>query len=265
MRNENGIYEKEDFFSARHIGPTSEEARSMLLSTGAVSLEELVQDAIPADLLSGTEMAVPAAMTESAYLEHIRGVAYQNTVFRSYIGLGYNDCVIPAVILRNIFENPSWYTQYTPYQAEISQGRLEALLNFQTVVSELTDMELANASLLDEATAAAEAMAMFHRLGGTKRERAGADRFFVSRRCFPQTIDVLRTRAKPLGIKIVEGEEDEISLDGSFFGALLQYPDAFGEVKDYSELVKTAHSHGIMVAVAADLMSLALLTPPGRF
>ncbi len=237
----------------------------MLFSTGAESLEELVRETIPADLLSGTEMTVPAAMTESSYLDHIKLVARENTIFRSYIGLGYYDCVTPAVILRNILENPSWYTQYTPYQAEISQGRLEALLNFQTVISELTEMELANASLLDEATAAAEAMAMFHRLGGTKRERAAADGFFVSRRCFPQTIDVIKTRAEPLGIRIVEGEEDEISLDGSFFGALLQYPDAFGEVRDYSEFVKTAHSHGVMVAVAADLMSLVLLTPPGRF
>ena len=265
MRNENSIYEKEDFFAARHIGPTPEEVRRMLLSAGAGSLDELVRETVPADLLSGTEMVVPAAMTESSYLDHIKGVARENTIFRSYIGLGYYDCVTPAVILRNILENPSWYTQYTPYQAEISQGRLEALLNFQTVVSELTEMELANASLLDEATAAAEAMAMFHRLGGTKRERAHADGFFVSRRCFPQTIDVLKARAEPLGIRIVEGEEDEISLDGSFFGALLQYPDAFGEVRDYSEFVKTAHSHGIMVAVAADLMSLVMLTPPGRF
>ena len=237
----------------------------MLLSTGARSLEELVRETIPADLLSATEMAVPGAMTESSYLDHIRGVARENGIFRSYIGLGYYDCVTPAVILRNILENPSWYTQYTPYQAEISQGRLEALLNFQTVVSELTEMELANASLLDEATAAAEAMAMFHRLGGAKREKAAADGFFVSKRCFPQTIDVLKTRAKPLGIRIVEGEEEKISLDGSFFGALLQYPDAFGEVRDYSEFVKSAHDHGIMVAVAADLMSLVLLTPPGRF
>jgi glycine dehydrogenase len=237
----------------------------MLLSTGARSLEELVRETIPADLLSATEMAVPGAMTESSYLDHIRGIARENGIFRSYIGLGYYDCVTPAVILRNILENPSWYTQYTPYQAEISQGRLEALLNFQTVVSELTEMELANASLLDEATAAAEAMAMFHRLGGAKRERAAADGFFVSKRCFPQTIDVLKTRAKPLGIRIVEGEEEKISLDGSFFGALLQYPDAFGEVRDYSEFIESAHSHGIMVAVAADLMSLVMLTPPGRF
>ena len=265
MQRKNGIYEEEDFFSARHIGPTPEETRHMLSRTGARSLEELVRETIPADLLSGTEMAVPVAMTESSYLDHIRGIARENAIFRSYIGLGYYDCVTPTVISRNVLENPSWYTQYTPYQAEISQGRLEALLNFQTVISELTGMELANASLLDEATATAEAMAMFHRLSGSKREKADADGFFVSRRCFPQTIDVLKTRAEPLGIRIVEGEEEEVSLDGSFFGALLQYPDAFGEVRDYSEFVKSAHSHGIMVAVAADLMSLVLLTPPGRF
>lgn len=265
MRNENGIYEQEDFFPARHIGPTPEETRRMLSCAGARSLEELVRETIPADLLSETEMAVPAAMTESSYLDHIRGIARENTIFRSYIGLGYYDCVVPAVISRNILENPSWYTQYTPYQAEISQGRLEALLNFQTMVSELTEMELSNASLLDEATAAAEAMAMFHRLGGAKRDKADADGFFVSRRCFPQTIDLLKTRAEPLGIRIVEGEEENVSLDGSFFGALVQYPDAFGEARDYSEFIKSAHGHGIMVAVAADLMSLALLTPPGRF
>lgn len=237
----------------------------MLSRTGVRSLEELVRETIPADLLSGTEMAVPAAMTESSYLDHIRGIARENATFRSYIGMGYYDCVTPTVISRNILENPSWYTQYTPYQAEISQGRLEALLNFQTVISELTGMELSNASLLDEATAAAEAMAMFHRLSGAKREKADANGFFVSRRCFPQTIDVLKTRAEPLGIRIVEGEEEEASLDGNFFGALLQYPDTFGEVRDYSGFVKNAHSHGVMVAVAADLMSLVLLTPPGRF
>ncbi len=265
LRSENGIYEEGDFFPARHIGPTPEEMRHMLSRIGAKSLSELVRETIPPDLLSEAEMAVPGAMTESAYLDHLKGIARENTIFRSYIGLGYYDCVTPAVILRNIFENPSWYTQYTPYQAEISQGRLEALLNFQTVVSELTGMELANASLLDEATAAAEAMAMFHRLAGTRREKADSDSFFVSRRCFPQTIDLLKTRAKPLGIKIVERDEDEISLDGSFFGALLQYPDTFGEVRDYTEFIKNAHSHGVMVTVAADLMSLVLVTPPGRF
>ena len=185
MQRKNGIYEEEDFFSARHIGPTPEETGHMLSRTGARSLEELVRETIPADLLSGTEMAVPAAMTESSYLDHIRGIARENTTFRSYIGMGYYDCMTPTVISRNILENPSWYTQYTPYQAEISQGRLEALLNFQTVISELTGMELSNASLLDEATAAAEAMAMFHRLSGAKREKADADGFFVSRRCFP--------------------------------------------------------------------------------
>ena len=237
----------------------------MLVCAGAESIEELVEQTVPQDLLSHTELSVPEAITESSYLDHIKGIARQNAIFRSYIGLGYYDCVVPPVISRNILENPSWYTQYTPYQAEISQGRLEALLNFQTVISELTEMELANASLLDEATAAAEAMAMFHRLSGASRKRADADCFFVSQRCFPQTIDLLKTRAEPLGIKIVEGEEERVSLDGSFFGSLVQYPDAFGEVRDYSEFIRNAHSHGIMVAVAADLMSLVLLTPPGRF
>ncbi len=265
MQNKGGIYEQEDFFSARHIGPAPEETRQMLSCVGAGSLEQLVRETIPADLLSETEMAVPAAMTESAYLDHIRRVAHENTIFRSYIGLGYYDCVVPPVISRNILENPSWYTQYTPYQAEISQGRLEALLNFQTVISELTGMDLSNASLLDEATAAAEAMTMFHRLSGAKRGKADADGFFVSRRCFPQTIDVLKARAEPMGIRVVEGEEENFPLDESFFGALVQYPDSFGEVRDYSEFVDSAHGHGIMVAVAADLMSLVLLAPPGSF
>jgi len=265
LQDENGIYEKEDFFSSRHIGPTPEQTRHMLLGTGAQSLEDLVSETIPADLLVDMGMTVPEAMTESSYLDHIRGIARKNTVFKSYIGLGYYDCVTPTVILRNILENPSWYTQYTPYQAEISQGRLEALLNFQTMISELTEMEISNASLLDEATAAAEAMAMFHRLSGAKREKADADGFFVSKRCFPQTIDVLKTRADPLGIRIVVGDEENASPDGGFFGALLQYPDVFGEIGDYSGFISNAHGHGIMVAVAADLMSLVMLTPPGRF
>ena len=160
----------------------------MLSRTGAGSLEELVRDTIPADLLSETEMAVPVAMTESAYLDHIRGIARENTIFRSYIGLGYYDCVVPAVISRNILENPSWYTQYTPYQAEISQGRLEALLNFQTMISELTEMELSNASLLDEATAAAEAMAMFHRLSGAKRRGRTPTGFSSPEDVFPRPL-----------------------------------------------------------------------------
>ncbi len=265
MRSENDIYEKEDFFCARHIGPSPEETRLMLSQAGVRDFAELVKETIPEDLIFKGSMEIPYAMTESSYLDHMKEVARENSVFRSYIGLGYYDSVVPSVISRNIFENPSWYTQYTPYQAEISQGRLEALLNFQTMVTELTGMELSNASLLDEGTAAAEAMTMFRRLSGANRKKARDDRFFVSSGCFPHTVDILKTRAEPLGIEIIEGSEEEVSLDESFFGALLQYPDAFGEIKDYSDFIKQAHDLGVMVSVAADLMSLALLVPPGRF
>ncbi len=260
-----GVYEKEDFFAARHIGPSSEETHKMLVGMGVRSLEELVEQAIPPDLLSASLKNFPEAVTESSYLDHMRSVARKNSVFRSYIGLGYYACAVPTVIARNIFENPCWYTQYTPYQAEISQGRLEALLNFQTVITELTEMEIANASLLDEATATAEAMAMFHRIRSGERKTDCPDRFFVSKGCFPQTVDVLRTRAEPLGITIVQEDELEFVPDESFFGALLQYPDASGEVRDLREFVENAHRAGVMVAVAADLMSLTLLVPPGRF
>ncbi len=260
-----GVYGKEDFFTTRHVGPSSDETRKMLVSIGVSSLEELVKQAIPPDLLSESLTNFPDAITENHYLDHIKNISRKNSVFRSYIGLGYYGCVVPSVIARNIFENPCWYTQYTPYQAEISQGRLEALLNFQTLITELTEMEIANASLLDEATAAAEAMAMFHRIRSEKKKAVCPNRFFISDRCFPQTIDVLKTRAEPLGITIVEGTELEFVPDESFFGALLQYPDAFGEVRDLRGFVKNAHRAGVMVAVAADLMSLAILIPPGRF
>lgn len=264
MGSDSGIYEREDFFASRHMGPSPGERDSMLSEIGAGGMDDLVREAVPPDLLFEGDLDLPDPMTESDYLAHMRKIARANGTFRSYIGLGYYGCVVPSVISRNILENPGWYTQYTPYQAEISQGRLEALLNFQTMVSELTGMELANASLLDEATAAAEAMTMFHRLrprGGGKRE---ASRFFVSRGCFPQTLEVLATRAGPLGITLVAGNEDEVELDESFFGALVQYPDAFGEVRDYSEFVRGAREAGARVAFAADLMSLALLVPPGE-
>lgn len=264
MKSDRGIYEREDFFASRHVGPSPEERDFMLSEIGAGGMRDLVREAVPPDLLFEGDLDLPAPMTESDYLAHMRNIARGNKTFRSYIGLGYYGCVVPSVISRNILENPGWYTQYTPYQAEISQGRLEALLNFQTMVSELTGMELANASLLDEATAAAEAMTMFHRLRPRESERRGASRFFVSRGCFPQTMEVLATRAGPLGITLVAGDEDEVELDEGFFGALVQYPDAFGEVRDYSEFVRRAHGAGVKVAFAADLMSLALLVPPGE-
>ena len=264
MKSDRGIYEREDFFASRHVGPSPEERDFMLSEIGAGGMRDLVREAVPPDLLFEGDLDLPAPMTESDYLAHMRKIARGNKTFRSYIGLGYYGCVVPSVISRNILENPGWYTQYTPYQAEISQGRLEALLNFQTMVSELTGMELANASLLDEATAAAEAMTMFHRLRPRESERRGASRFFVSSGCFPQTMEVLATRAGPLGITLVAGDEDEVELDEDFFGALVQYPDAFGEVRDHSEFVRRAHGAGVKVAFAADLMSLALLVSPGE-
>ena len=264
MKNDSGIYEREDFFASRHVGPSPEERDFMLSEIGAGGMGDLVREAVPPDLLFEGDLDLPAPMTESDYLAHMKRIARENGTFRSYIGLGYYGCVVPSVISRNILENPGWYTQYTPYQAEISQGRLEALLNFQTMVSELTGMELANASLLDEATAAAEAMTMFHRLRSRESEKRGASRFFVSRGCFPQTLEVLATRAGPLGITLVAGDEDEVELDESFFGALVQYPDAFGDVRDHSEFARRAREADVKVAFAADLMSLALLVPPGE-
>ena len=264
MKEDSGIYEREDFFASRHIGPSPRERDAMLSEIGAGSMRDLVRETVPPDLLFEGDLDLPAPMTENGYLAHMKKIARRNGTFRSYIGLGYYGCVVPSVISRNILENPSWYTQYTPYQAEISQGRLEALLNFQTMVSELTGMELANASLLDEATAAAEAMTMFLRLRSGERGKSAASRFFVSRGCFPQTVDVLATRAGPLGITLVEGDENDAELDESFFGALIQYPDAFGEVRDCSEFMERARSAGVKVAFAADLMSLALLVPPGE-
>ena len=264
MKSDRGIYEREDFFAPRHVGPSPEERDYMLSEIGAGGMSALVRETVPPDLLLEGALDLPSPMTESDYLAHMRKIARGNRTFRSYIGLGYYGCVVPPVISRNILENPAWYTQYTPYQAEISQGRLEALLNFQTMVSELTGMELANASLLDEATAAAEAMTMFHRLRPRERKKPGASRFFVSRGCFPQTAEVLATRAGPLGITLVEGDENEAELDESFFGALVQYPDAFGEVRDYSDFARRARAAGVKIAFAADLMSLALLVPPGE-
>jgi glycine dehydrogenase len=246
-------------FQRRHIGPSDEEARQMLESLGFSNLEALVDAAVPSSIRLGRPLQTPAARSEAEVLNALKEIAAQNQVFRSYIGMGYADCLTPAVIQRSLFENPGWYTQYTPYQAEISQGRLEALLNFQTMVIELTGLEVANASLLDEATAAAEAMTMCY---GIKPERKI---FFVSSECHPQTIDVVKTRAKALGLEIVEGSHDTFQFTEQVFGALVQYPSTFGGIHDYSGFVERAHAGGAMVAVAADLLSLALLRPPGEF
>jgi glycine dehydrogenase len=248
-----------DQFSRRHIGPRPADARQMLELIGYASLDALIADAVPAPIRLKRPLQLPDARSEYEVLAALKSVASQNQVFRSYIGMGYYDCITPAVIQRNILENPGWYTQYTPYQAEISQGRLEALLNFQTMIADLTGLEIANASLLDEGTAAAEAMIMCHSL------KEGRNIFFVSSDCHPQTIDVVKTRAKARGIEVVVGDHKKFKFSGQVFGALVQYPNTYGEIHDYSGFIEPAHAAGAMVIVAADLLSLTLLRPPGEF
>ena len=255
--------EHSDAFQHRHIGPDAAAQDEMLRAIGVPSLDALIDETIPSGIRFSKGLNLPPAETEAAYLRRLRGVAAKNRVTRSCIGMGYYDTVTPAVILRNVFENPGWYTPYTPYQAEIAQGRLESLLNFQTMVSDLTGMPIASASLLDEGTAAAEAMTMFHRLN-TKKAPAGQESvFLVSARTFPQTIDVLKGRAAPLDIRLEIGDPDTMSMDGAF-GLLLQYPDDHGDVRDLRPTIEKAHAAGLLVAVASDLMALTLLVPPGE-
>jgi glycine dehydrogenase len=248
-----------DDFPTRHIGPNAAAREEMLKLLGYSSLEALTDDAVPAQIRLKRPLRLPAGRTEREVLAALEEVATQNQVFRACIGMGYYDCITPAVLQRNVLENPGWYTQYTPYQAEISQGRLEALLAFQTMVIDLTGLAVANASLLDEATAAAEAMTMCHGLKGDKNV------FFVSANCHPQTVDVVKTRAKALGIEVAVGDHRDFKFSDKVFGALVQYPDTFGEVHDYSGFIEQAHAAGVLVAVAADLLSLTLLRPPGEF
>jgi glycine dehydrogenase len=252
-----------ELFSNRHIGPRANDIKEMVKVCGFNTLSDLIEAAIPNSIRSKGEMDLPEAMSENQYLNHIRELAGKNQVFKSYIGMGYHNTILPSVIKRNILENPGWYTAYTPYQAEISQGRLEALLNFQTMVIDLTGLEIANASLLDEATAASEAMIMFY--NGRTKESKDANKFFVSEACHPQSIDVLYTRAMPLGIEVVVGDHSSVAIDGTFFGALLQYPASNGKIYDYSSFVSKAKELNVKIAVAADIMSLALLTPPGEW
>lgn len=235
----------------------------MLAAIGVQSTEELIGKTVPAAIRKQGPLRLPKAMSESALLAHLKEISLQNKLYKNYIGQGYYDTLTPSVILRNIFENPGWYTQYTPYQAEISQGRLESLLNFQTMVSDLTALPIANASLLDEATAAAEAMNMFfHQVN--KGDTVTAPRFFVDEQVFPQTIDVVITRSQPLGIEVVVGDYKKASLDTTYFGALLQYPNNVGAVEDYRSFIQSVHATGGYVAMATDLLALALLTPPGE-
>jgi glycine dehydrogenase len=254
-----------DQFVTRHNGPSTNDVQAMLKKINAPSLDALIDQTVPAAIRLKKPLNLPAGMSEHAFLNHLRDIAAKNKLFKSYIGLGYYDTVVPPVIQRNVLENPGWYTAYTPYQAEIAQGRLEALLNFQTVIMDLTGMEIANASLLDEATAAAEAMTMLHGLRSRDDVAAGKNSFFVSNECFPQTIELLKTRAKPLGIDLVIGDFKTLTLNDKLYGALLQYPTADGTVHDYADFVARAKANGMTIAVAADILSLVLLTPPGEW
>jgi glycine dehydrogenase len=254
-------YEHPDKFVNRHIGPGENEIEEMLKVVGAEDLDQLINQTIPPSIRLKDKLSLNNPLTEYWFLEKLKKIARKNKVYKSYIGMGYYNTTMPAVIQRNILENPGWYTQYTPYQAEIAQGRLEALMNFQTVIIDLTGLPIANASLLDEATAAAEGMSMFYAL----RKNKNASKFFVSEDVYPQTIDVLYTRANPHNIEIVTGKWNETELDDSFFGLLVQYPSGSGEVYDYKEFFNKAQELGIYKIVAADLLSLTLLTPPGEF
>jgi glycine dehydrogenase len=254
-----------DNFSSRHNGPRDHELPHMLDTIGVSSLDELIDRTIPPAIRLRNQLRLPEAMSEFEYLNHLRKIGAKNKMFRSFIGQGYYGVAPLSVVVRNVLENPSWYTSYTPYQAEISQGRLEALLNFQTMIIELTGMQIANASLLDESTAAAEAMIMMFNARSRAAVKAGANKFFVEEDIFLQTLDVIKTRSGPLGIRLVTGKFNEAVIDETFFGAFVQYPAASGQLNDYRQFADKIHSAGALLGVAADLLSLALLTPPGEW
>ena len=252
-------------FSERHIGPRPSEQDSMLNKIGVTSMDELIDRALPPTIRLTKKMDLPPALNESELLEHMKILGQKNKNYRSYIGLGYYNTILPGVIQRNILENPGWYTAYTPYQAEIAQGRLEALLNYQTMVTDLTAMEIANASLLDEGTAAAEAMIMLFNARHKDKKKAKACTFLVSKDCLPQTIDVLKTRATPIGIKLQIVEHSDFIFSNDVFGMLVQYPCKYGNIENYKVLAQDAKNNNVGIAVAADLLSLTLLTPPGEW
>ncbi len=255
---------KTDAFALRHIGPRENELPHMLKTIGVATLDQLIFETIPDDILLKNKIILEPAMTEYEFSKHITALGNKNKVFQSYIGLGYNQAIVPAVIQRNILENPGWYTAYTPYQAEIAQGRLEAILNFQTTVIELSGMEIANASLLDEATAAAEAMALLYDVRSRDQKKNNICKFFVSEEILPQTLSVLQTRSTPIGVELVIGNHEEFDFSTDFYGAILQYPGKFGQVHDYAGFIAKAKTNEIKVAVAADILSLVKLTPPGE-
>ena len=254
-----------DSFALRHIGPRKEDLQKMLDTVGAQSMEELINQTIPNDIRLEKDLTLDMAMSEQQYLEHIGELATKNQVFKTYMGLGYHQAITPPVIQRNILENPGWYTAYTPYQAEIAQGRLEALLNYQTMITDLTGMELANASLLDESTAAAEAMALLFAVRERQQKKDGVNKFFVSEDILPQTLSLLQTRATPIGIELVIGDHKTFDFSSEFFAAILQYPGKSGKVYDFRSFVADANKNQIKVAVAADILSLVKLEAPGSF
>jgi glycine dehydrogenase len=255
---------KTDAFALRHIGPNENDLQHMLKTIGAETMDQLIFETIPKDIRLKSDLDLEPAMTEFEFANHIKKLGDKNKMFQSYIGLGYNQAIIPAVIQRNVFENPGWYTAYTPYQAEIAQGRLEAILNFQTMVIELSGMEIANASLLDEGTAAAEAMALLFDVRSRDQKKNNVNKFFVSEEILPQTLSVLQTRSTPIGVELVIGNHEEFDFSDDFYGAILQYPGKFGQIHDYAGFIAKAKTKEIKVAVAADILSLVKLTPPGE-
>ena len=255
---------KTDAFALRHIGPRENEIQHMLKTIGAETIDQLIDETLPTDIRLKESLVLDPAMTEYEYSNHIQQLGKKNKMFQSYIGLGYNQAIVPAVIQRNVFENPGWYTAYTPYQAEIAQGRLEAILNFQTMVIELTGMEITNASLLDEGTAAGEAMALLFDVRSRDQKKNNINKFFISEEILPQTLSVLETRSAPIGVELVIGNHETFDFSTDFFGAILQYPGKFGQVHDYADFIAKAAANEIKVAVAADILSLVKLRPPGE-
>ena len=254
-----------DKFSDRHIGVTNpEDLKAMLAVIGVKSVDELIAQVIPQSIRLKQPLALPQGMSEYEFAAHIRALADRNRCLRSFIGMGYYPCAVPAAVSRNVFENPAWYTSYTPDQAEISQGRLEALLNFQTAVISLTGMEIGNCSLLDEGTATAEAMLMMFALRSREAVREGRNQLFVDRNIFPQTLDVLLTRSEPFGIELIVDEYDEYSFTGKEFGAIVQYPAANGAVRDYTDFTAAAHAKGVLVTAAAEPSVTGRVGPIGR-
>ncbi len=253
-----------DSFVVRHLGPRENDVKQMLKTIGVSSLDQLIDETIPDDIRLKNDLDLPKALNEIEFSMHIKELADKNKVYKSFIGLGYNAAILPAVIQRNIFENPSWYTSYTPYQAEISQGRLEALLNYQTMVSDLTGLPMANSSLLDEGTAAAEAMIMLYSARSRAQKKSGANKFFVSKEVLPQTISILKTRSNPLGIELIIGNHQDFSFSEEVYGAIVQYPAKNGQVYDYTVFIEKAHQNESKVVIAADLLSLTMLKSPAK-